>query len=753
MRLFLKTFLRNFSHNRLYNTINILGLAIGLACFTFILLFILDELSYDKFNKDYKRIYRLEADITISGKNQQVAKSSFALGPAFKKEFPEVEEFVRFRSIDNSFLRYNDKQFYEEMLYYADSTVFNVFTYHFIKGTPQHALANKNSIVLTESLAKKYFGNEDPMFKIMNLGNRFNCKVMGVIEDVPSNSHLQFDALISLSSYGQIIGEKMLNDLNTIHFWALRLFTYIKLKENTSIESIHQKFPAFHDKYIAEISKKLNGTYLLLSTRLDKIYLFSDLDWDLPNGDFKTIYIFSIVAIFILLIASINYMNLATARSAHRAKEVGVRKVLGANKSNLARMLITESLLLSFIALLLAFMIVETLLTAFNTVFEKDLTFSISQNPEAFLILITVTAIIGFISGSYPALYLSSFRPVIVLKGVVNTGKKSGSLRKSLIVFQFTISIIMIVGTFIVQSQMNFIRKSNLGFKKENVLIVRSTDTSFKKEMQVFKNELLTNSNIYNVSTSNTSPGGNNYMDVFLVEGPEKMDEQLMSLMFVDYNFIDLMGMKIINGRNFDIKYKTDIDNGAIINWMTAKKLGWNEDALGKEIHRRSNGLEKFKVLGVVEDFNFSALYEPVGPIVFFLEKNPGDLISMRINSKNKEATIAYIEQLWTKLNTTEPFKYDYLEDILNNQYTSDEKLHKIISYFALLSIFISLMGLFGLSSFITEQFSKSIGIRKLLGASVKSIVYLLSADFLKLIIISFFVAAPNCMDRDGEMA
>jgi len=740
---FIRTVLRNFKHNRLYTAINIVGLAIGLSCFTFILLYVQDEFSYDKHHEKYRRIYRLESDITISERHQQVSKSSFAIGPTFKKEFPEIEEFVRFRGIETSYLTFKNKQFYEDNLYYTDSSIFKVFKHKFIKGTPDKALTEPNTIVLTESLAKKYFGDDDPIGKVINLSNILDCKVTAVIEDVPENSHLKFNGLISLESYSRIIGEQMYNELGTIHFWAIRLFTYVLLKENTSIETINNKFPAFHDVHIEPISKRLNGTFKLLSTRLDKIHLYSDLGWDLPNGDIKTVYIIAIIAIFILIIAAINYMNLATARSTHKAKEVGIRKVIGAYKARLSRLLIGESIILAIISFILSIVIVEALLPIFNTASNKDLSFEVYSNPVAYVILLLVTIFIGLVAGSYPAFYLSSFRPVVVLKGVVSTGRKSGILRKLLIVFQFTISIAMIAGTIIVHRQMDYIKTQDLGFTKENVMVIRATDTTFKKEMKVFKNKLLQNPNIYNVSTSNNVPGSGSYMDVFLVEGKEKMEEQLMSFIQIDYNFIDLMGMKIIKGRNFSKKFGTDQEQGVIINWKTAQKLGWNENALGKEIHQRSYETHIYKVIGVVEDFNFSSLREEIGPIIFLLEKHPEDLLTIRMNPKNKGKTIAYIDDLWHKMNPKEPFKYDYLEDMINEMYETDDQLQSLIGYFAILSIFISLLGLFGLSSFITEQFSKNIGIRKLLGASIRSIVYLLSRDFLQLILIAFIIATP----------
>ena len=489
--IFLEQFLRNFNHNRLYTTINVLGLAIGLSCFTFIFLYVQDEFSYDKYHKNYKRIYRLESDITISERQQQVSKTSFAIGPTFKQEFPEIEEFVRFRGIETSYLTYKDKQFYEDYLYYTDSSIFKVFTHKFIHGNPETALTEPNSIVLTEHLAKKYFGDEDPIGKVINLSNIIDCKVTAVIQDVPENSHLNFNGLISLESFSKIIGEQMYHELGTIHFWAIRLFTYILLKENTSIETVYEKFPAFHDVHIEPISKRLNGTFKLLSTRLDKIHLYSDLGWDLPTGDIKTVYIVSIIAIFILFIAAINYMNLATARSSHKAKEVGIRKVIGAYKAKLSRSLVGESIILAFISFILAIVIVEVLLPAFNIASNKNLSFEVYSNPLAYVILVLVTIFIGVLAGSYPAFYLSSFRPVVVLKGVVSTGRKSGTLRKLLIVFQFTISIAMIAGTIIVHRQMDYIKTQDLGFTKENVTVIRATDTTFKKEMKVFKNKLL----------------------------------------------------------------------------------------------------------------------------------------------------------------------------------------------------------------------------------------------------------------------
>ncbi|MBN2174648.1 MAG: ABC transporter permease [Bacteroidales bacterium] len=741
---FLKTVFRNFKHNSLYTIINIIGLAIGLACFTFISLYIREELSYDKHNSKYQRIYRIESDITISDKNQQVAKSSFALAPAMKREFPEIVDFVRFRSADNGFLRYNDKQFYEDNLYFADSSVFNLFDLKIIYGSSKHALSEPNSVILNESLAEKYFGDLNPVGKVIVLNNKIDCKVTAVFENLPANTHLKFDGLVSFATYSQIIGDQMFRDLSNIHFWAIRLFSYVLLSENSTIEDVHRNFKPLHDKYIEPVSKRLNGKFELLTTRLDKIHLYSNLDWDLPAGNITTIVIFTIIAFFILIIASINYMNLATARSAHKAKEVGVRKVLGADKTMLRLSLLGESVLVALIAFILAIVLVELLLPSFNNLTDKSLTFYLPKDIGMYLLLLFITILVGLLSGSYPALYLSSFRPVVVLKGVVKTGRQSGMFRKMLIIFQFTIAIVMITGTIVVTRQLNFIQNRDLGFEKENVIILRSTDTTFKKKIPAFKDELLQHPNIYNIATSNTVPGGGGYLDVFLVEGIDKMEEQLMNLIYVDHNFIDLMGMKVIKGRNFSKNFGTDKEKAVIINLEAARKLGWDEDALGKEIHRRdTKGTKIYKVIGVVQNFNFNSLYDQIGPLVIFLEDGPQDLMSIRLNPKNSKKTISEIEQKWSAINPGEPFKYDYLENQLNGLYDTDNRVQKIFGAFAFISIFISLMGLFGLSSFVTEQYSKNAGIRKLLGASVKSLIYMFSKDFMKLVFIAFIIAVP----------
>jgi putative ABC transport system permease protein len=720
-----------------------MGLGIGLAAFTFILLYIIDELSFDKHHKYHQQIYRLESDITISGRQQYVSKSSYAIGPAMLREFPQVKNFVRFRQVDHCYLNYKDKKFYEDGFYYCDSSVFELFTHSFISGNPATALTEPYSMVLTESIAEKYLGTTNASGQTILLKGNVPCIVTAVIRDVPANSHLTFSGLVSMPTIREELGVAMYDDLNNIHFWAIRLFTYIRLKKGTTIESIHEQFPAFHDKYIAAISDQLNGVFKLMTTRLDRIHLSNNAEWDLPKGSIQTVYVLYAIAVFILLIAAINYMNLATARSANKAREVGMRKVLGADRPQLARFFISDAVFLSVLALVVAIVIVELFLPAFNAIIGKHLTFDLIKDTRVYGALFLTTLIIGFISGVYPAYYLASFQPQGILSKKRILGPTDGLLRKALIILQFTIATAMIAGSIIVKLQVDFIHKRNLGFDKKNLLVIRATDSTFKKRIDVFKQKLETDPNILGVSTSNTLPGLGNYLDVFTVEGSQGLEQSLISLMFVGEDFLDVLGMKVIQGRNFYKNNITDKREAAIINKSAAKKLGWENNALGKRIYR--NGYERgnFAVIGVVDDLVYASLYEKIGPIVFFLEESPEDLISIRIKNENRDATIDRIQAAWTSLNPNEPFKYDFLEDRLNDLYINEFKLYKVIVLFAMLALFISLLGLYGLTSYITEKSSKNIGIRKLLGARVSGIVFQFSKKFSRLIIIALVIATP----------
>jgi len=734
--------LRNFVKNKFYSLINILSLALGLACVFYILLFIQDELTYDKHNKNYKRIYRLESDFSISERHDQVAKSSFAIGPTFLKDYPQIEKFVRFREAGNSILRYQDKVFYEDGIYYADSSVFDIFTHSFILGKPEESLTEPNTIVLTETFAKKYFDKENPLGKVISIQDGLNCMVTGVIKDIPDNTHLKFNALISMVSYGQVIGQESFTDLETNQFWAMRLFTYILLKEDADINEILDKYPDFNKTYIEEISKKLNGSLDLIVHRLDDIHLHSHLSWDLPTGNNSLIYVFLLISVFVMIIASINYMNLATARSAEKAKEVGIRKVVGAYRYQLVRLFLTESILFALVAMFVAFLLCELFLPVFNYLTDKDLSINIGSKWMLYLLMLVISFIVGLLSGSYPSFYLSSFLPVKVLKGRISTGRKSGRLRRVLMIFQFTISVIMIISTMTISNQMRYIRDKNLGYDTEDVYYAHIRDTSILKKMESLKQELLSIPEIKHVSSSDNIMGQGVYMDVMMVETSDDMLEQLFGFYFIDHGYLDLMGIELLDGRDFDQSIITDMDEAILVNEYAVNEFGWSDSPLGKKIQRR-NPVKNYQVVGVIKDFHFNSLHENIEPMGLVLNDVPNSYLYIRIGSDNHKSILEKAEKIWDLFNPSHPFIYDKLKNSMKELYVAERKLLSIIGFFSFLSVFIAILGLFSLSSFMTEQYAKEIGIRKVLGSSVGNIFIMLSKKFMTLVIIANLIAWP----------
>jgi len=739
--------IRNIRKNAFHSAINIIGLTIGILATIFILLYIQDELSYDKHHVKHKRIYRLESDFTINNKHDRFAVTSIPLAPSLKVEFPEIEEFVRFAGEADILLKYEDKEFYEDRMFYTDSTIFDVFTHNFIYGTPDKALTEVNTVVLTESLAKKFFDDEDPVNKVLRTGGGRNFKVTAVVEDVPLSSHLKFNGLFSASTLAERYGEERFNSFEPGNFWNITPYSYILLKENADISNIHEKFPEYYDKYMAEIGDQINASYKMESTPLAEVHLTSTFEGDEPTGNILYVYIFGFVAIFILMIASINYMNMSTARSFDRAREVGIRKVIGAHRTQLIRQFLGESIILSIIAMIIAFVFVIMLLPIFNELADKNLSFSLMTNPGIYLYIFCITILVGLISGSYPAFYLSSFLPVKVLKGSIISGRKNGTLRKVLVTFQFTLSIIMIVGTIMVSNQLSFLRNKDLGFDKSNILVTQVQDTTFRKKLPSFKEELLQNPNITNVSTSTGLPGNVRSIIVMRVEKENKMQEYALNFVMVDYNYIDLLNMEIVKGRNFDKNMGTDLEEGVIINEAAAKNLGWGDDAIGKKIDfgidLDGSAMRNTKVIGVVKDFNYVSLHNPVEPIGLFLSERPRYYVAIKFEEGSTQSVIKYVQEKWDSFGANRTFDYSIFENTMDDMYTAEVKLGKIFLSFTILCIFIALLGLFGLSSFIAEQRSKEIGIRKSFGASVNSIVRLLFKEFTYLVIIAFVISVP----------
>ncbi len=740
--------LRNINKNRFYAFLNILGLSVGLAAFIFIFLFVRDELAYDKHNDKHDRIYRIESSFSISNKEETFAIVPIPMGPAFNLEFPEVESFVRFQGTGNSLMRYGEKSYYEQDFYFTDSTVFNIFTHHFIYGSPERALTEPKTIVLTRSAAKKYFGDTNPVGEFMTSGSGKSYKVTAVIEDQPANTHLKYDGLLSAATLEEEIGSDDFNSMEPGRFWNIGVYTYILLKENSKMQGIYDKFPGFYDKYMRPIGDQINASFSLLSTPLAETHYAENLDSDQPTGNMAYVYIFSAVALFILIIAAINYMNMATAKSSRRAREVGLRKVVGAHRGQLVGQFISESVLMSLIALVIAVILVISLLPDFNRLAGKMFTPEVLLQPGLIVTVLLVTLVIGFLSGSYPAFYLSAFEPVSVLKGtVLRQGRGSGALRRALVVFQFFIAITLIIATIVVSDQLNYLGNKDLGFEKENVVVLQLQDSTFRSKVETFKEELVQHPDIISATNSTGIPGDVSWIQVMLVENNGQMEEDALILAQVDYDYLETFNMEVVKGRNFDEKMGTDDTAAVIINETGARVLGWADDPIGKKIHYdidlEGNVGRPMKIIGVVKDFHFRSLHNEIEPMIMFISQYPRYFLSIRTTGNNTRETLGYIEGKWNDFGAKRPFDYEFLDASMDEMYQAEAKLGKIFRIATILTIFIALLGLLGLSSFIAERKTKEIGIRKVMGSSVGGILGLLYREFVVLIIIAFIIAIP----------
>lgn len=754
---FIKTAFRNLIRSKFHSFLNILGLSIGLAVFIFLFLYIKSEISYDAYHEKADRIYRVESHFTISGNSDLFAIVPMPMCQALKIEYPEVESFVRFNNVDRTSFTIGDKEYFEDHFYFADSTVFDVFTHKMLMGDSKRCLVEPNSVVLTESISNKYFGEDNPIGQIIESESGRKYKVTGVIEDLPLNSHLRFEALISASTLAHIVGEEDFNSMEPLRFWNIGVYSYVLLKENTNMQSIHDKFDGFYDKYMRPIGDMINADFELLSTPLKETHFVKGLDADLPKGNMTYVFIFSAIALLVLILAAINYMNMATARSAKRAREVGIKKVAGAYRSQLITQFICESLLITTIALIIAIILVFMFLPNFITLSGKELSFNLFSDPILLVVIVGVTFLVGILSGSYPAFYLSSFKPVTVIKGTIIGGKKKGTgLRKFLVVFQFWIAISMIIATFVVSDQIKFLMNKDVGFNKDNMVILELQDTAFIRKSESFREELLQNPNITDASYSIGIPGQNGWIQVVKVEMDTAMVEKTMIICIPDYNYLKTYQIALDTGRFFRKDMGTDLEEAVVINKTAAKAFGWGNQALGKKINwgfdLQGNEGRMMKVVGVIEDYNFKSLHNEIQPMMMFLHNDiPKRLLSLRTTGNNLPETLEIIGDKWREFGSNRPFDYRILENTWDEMYEAEKKLGVIFRIATLLTIFIALLGLLGLSSFVAERRTKEIGIRKVLGASVPNILLLLYKEFFMLIGIAFVIAVPLSWWRLSE--
>jgi len=753
---YLKIIFRNIVRQKGYSFINIFGLAIGMVGAILIMLFVHDELSFDNYHKNGDRIYRLERKGVFNGKNYHIGVTAHPMGPAMANDFPEIEQSVRIWPVE---LMVKDRfnTYAEERVFFADQNLFQVFSFPLVTGDVNSVLTKPNSIVISVDMRQKYFGNSNPINKTFTLqwdNQDLDFKVTGVMENIPRNSHFHPEFLGSYSSLDQLLGNERLN------VWISNsIYTYLLLKKNTNPEDLYPKFPQFIDKYMGETARKFLGPDLNVNDFLQfrlrpiaDIYLYSKLSWEMePTSDINRVYIFSSIALFLLIIAGINFMNLSTARSARRVKEVGLRKVAGATRAHFIGQFLGESILLSSIALIVALILTELVLPAFNSFTLKEL--SINYFNDYFFIstFILIVLFVGIFSGSYPAFYLSKFQPAQALKSTQSSISGSGSplLRKLLVVIQFSISIVLIIGTTVVMDQLGYMQNKKVGFEKEQVLVISSQDNSVFNKLDIIKADLKEDPAIIHVSASSKVPGNRNYSDSgFRKEGANNDDLIIMHHFAIDEDFIPTLGMEIVAGRNFSKEFQTDAE-GFIINETAYKRLGYQsaDEAIGKNIGEIESidpmTFEDRKIIGVVKDFNFRSLHNLIAPLILEIDPEQLYYVSIKINSNNISETLQSIEKNWKKYSPQYPFDYFFLDDNFNNLYLAELRTLKIFTVFALLAIFIASLGLLGLASFTSEQRTKEIGVRKVLGASIFSVVLLLTKEFTKWILIANIIAWP----------
>lgn len=749
---FIKIALRNIIKHRSYVIINVLGLSIGIACSILIMLFVLQELSYDKFNKKFERIYRVYLSGKIGTSEITGAWTASPTAGTFIQDFPEVEDAVRMDNWGEVVIKYEDKSFVEKHFMLADSSFFNIFSIPLLQGDPATALNKPHTVVITRETAQKYFGDEDPVGKMIRVNTDTSYyTITGVVEKVPVNAHFEFDLLASFLTH------RRAND----DFWLSNSFyTYILLKDGTSVEELEGKIPALLEKYIGPQLMEVLGitleefasagnSYGLYLQPLADIHLNPDIEHGLkPSNDKKYIYIFSMIAFLIILLASINYMNLSTAQSANRSREVGLRKVVGSTRKSLVIQFLVESVVLTMLALIIAVIIVEYFLPSFNKYIDLQLSINYFNNWYIIPGLFLIAVLIGILAGIYPSLFLATFRPVQMLSGKLKQGARSGILRSILVIIQFFISVLIILCTIIIYRQINYMLNKDLGFNKEQLLVLRRAEAIGKEKIQVFKQEIKKYPGVINATNSTAIPGYPNNNNGFLVEGWSPDKTVLMQVNWVDYDYFDTYELKIKDesGRIFSKEFATDTA-AAIINESAVRQFGLEKPLEVRFMQPVDTGKFNYlQVIGVVKNFHYQSLHEDIYPHVFLHKPEWwgwGGYITIRISPDNMKATIKNIEDTWEKFTSNYPFQYFFLDEEFNNIYQEEKRTSKLSLGFAILAIFVACLGLYGLTSFAAEKKTKEIGIRKVMGASIFKIILLFLREIAGLILVSTLLAWP----------
>lgn len=738
---YFKVAVRNILKYKFFSAINIFGMSIGITSCLLIILYVTNELSYDTFHLDADRIYQVGLHGKLGGQDIQVANTCPPMAAALVADIPEVEEATRIYLWSQPVVKNGSKIFTEEKVFYVDSNFFEFFSYVLTEGDVKTVLKEPNTLVLTERMAKKYFGDENPVGKLLIVGNdNKTFKITGLAENPPTNSHFNFSILVSSEST-----ENLKRNIWLSNF----MYTYLKTRPNTSVADVERKFIPMVEKYVGPEIEKFMGTTLkqmkesggafgYYTTNVKDIHLHSASQGDIEaGGNIMYVYFFGGIGFFIMIIACINFMNLSTARSSGRAKEVGLRKTLGSLRGQMIAQFLAESMLYSFTAVGLALVACYFLLPSFNLLSGKELGMGVFKSPVFITGIVGLMLFVGIVAGSYPAFYLTSFSAVEVLKGKVRAGMKSKGIRSFLVVFQFALSIFLIIFTVVVYQQIQFMREKNLGIDKDNILILENADR-LGKNKEAFRNSLIQQTGIVKVSYTNNSFPGVNNTTVFKTAGSEQ--DHIMGVYYADYDHQEVMKFELKDGRYFSMDYPSD-SLGILINEAAAKEFGF-ANPIGEELLYNDGGpaIKKYKIIGVIKNFNFESFKEQVRPLSVMLSKNSNNLLIRYEGSST--AIVQQVERLWKEHSTNEPFEYAFLDENFDRLFRAEQRMSQLFSIFSCLAIFIACLGLFALAAFTSEQRTKEIGVRKSMGASVFSLTVLLSKEFTRLVIIAFIPAA-----------
>ena len=754
---YFKTAWRNLRKNKIYSAINIFGLSIGITCCMLITIYLLHETSYDKYHQHIEQLYQLGTTFINGGKEQRMANTPAPMAEAMKKEYPEIEETARLLPLfieDKTLLQYHEsggetKAFYESKGYLADASFFKLFAYQFIEGDPLTALVNPNTVVISEEIARKFFGNNPALHKTIRINSSTNGAADFTITGVfrPAAKPSQIDGRFFLSVWGGNMEQfiRMQTDMVGNNMFS----TFFRLKPGTDAKNLEAKFPGFVKKYMGPGLKSVGFDKKQFLIPVREIHLHANMPYDItPVGSATYLYILGSIAAFTLLIACINFMNLSTARSSKRSSEVGIRKVLGAERKSLVGQFLGESLLMSCIGFFIALGLTKLLLPAFSKISGKELSLNLSDNIQIILGFFILSLLTGLLAGIYPAFYLSSFQPVKVLKGKFSNSLSAVMLRKGLVIFQFVISAMLIIASVVINSQMRFLRSTDLGFAKDQQIIVPLRGPHAKSIYTALKDEISNNQQVLSVGATSFYPGISNPTDmVAYKDGQTVQEAKGLKTNAIDETLLQTLGIKPVAGRLFSSAFRADTNNAIIINEEAVRQIGFAspEKAIGNKLYFDfRNQHYTFNIVGVVKDFHFEDLHTAISPYGFFLNNQPQyNYLIVHARGTNMPTLLKAIEKNWATLSPGEPFEYNFLDEDFRKNYESENRLFAMVTYFMIIAILISCMGLFGLATFSAEQRTREIGIRKVLGASVGSVVGLLSKDFLKLVLVGILVACP----------